>query len=99
MPPENVPGDAPNAHQPLLLGMITLATGIPMLAWARPSTQLHGIQHGSMTLVLLWSSLVVSVLVVVVSLVVVTSVVVVVAQWSCHWASSYQWWFGGESLS
>ena len=56
-----------------------------------------------MTMVRLWSSLVVAVVVVVVlvvvSLVVVASVVVVVAQWSCHWASSYQWWFGGESLS
>ena len=50
-------------------------------------------------MVLLWSSLVVAVVVVVVSLVVVASTVVVVAQWSCHWASSYQWWFGGESLS
>ena len=71
----------------------------PWRAGAHQSTQPHGSQHGSRTLVLLWSSLVVAVVVVVVSLVVVTSVVVVVTQWSCHWASSYQWWFGGESLS
>ena len=30
MPPETVPGDAPNKHQPFL-GLITLAIGIPVL--------------------------------------------------------------------
>ena len=32
-PPENVPGDAPNEHQPFL-GLSTLATGIPVLVAA-----------------------------------------------------------------